>query len=409
MGPHMSVLQTASDISAAKHSVLSDRAQWTATICGCLVAFAYSANYTNHAPLAPALMHQFNFNQALAGFLTTGIFATHAATQVPGGNIVDRFGAKRVLLVALGIVAIGNLGMASADAYWQLLFFKIFTGIGTGVCFVGGARYIHAAAAGPRLNLAQGLFGGSIQLGAGFVILAVPRLSLIAGWRVTFLVSAGMAVAAAFIWLGAAPEVVFPPAPPGQLHRMLLAPQLWLLGILQMVTFGFSVIVGSWVVVFLKQIMGVPATQAGLIGSLVLLLGIVSRPLGGYMRHHMGIRPILFASLLMITLGCFTFMATSISLGMALTAVILLGLGVSLPYAAMFSRAGALFPGRAGAAMGLVNMLGIVMILGGAPLVGHLADLTGTFRASFAFLGGCSALVCFVIPLIDRDEPHPTA
>ena len=343
MGPRMGVMQSSVAAGAAQSSALSDRAQWVATICGCIVAFAYSANYTNHAPLAPVLMNQFGFNQAMAGFLTTGIFATHAATQVPGGHIVDRFGAKRVLLVALGIVAVGNLGMASAEAYWQLLFFKIFTGVGTGVCFVGGARYIHAAAAGPRLNVAQGLFGGSIQLGAGFVILAVPRLSLIAGWRVTFLVSAGMAVAAALVWLAAAPDVVFPPSPPGQLHKMLLAPQLWLLGILQMVTFGFSVIVGSWVVVFLKQILKVPATRAGLIGSLVLLLGIVSRPVGGYLRRYMGIRPILFASLLMITLGCFAFMASSISIGTAVGAVILLGLGVSLPYAAMFSRAGALF------------------------------------------------------------------
>ncbi len=405
----MNAVQSSSVTSAAKSSALSDRAQWVATICGCVVAFAYSANYTNHAPLAPALMHQFGFNQALAGFLTTGIFATHAATQVPGGNIVDRFGAKRVLLFALGIVAIGNLGMASAEAYWQLLFFKIFTGMGTGVCFVGGARYIHAAAAGRRLNVAQGLFGGSIQLGAGFVILAVPQLNRIAGWRVTFLVSAAMALTAGLVWFSAAPDVVFPPAPPGQLHKMLLAPQLWLLGILQMATFSLSVVIGSWVVVFLTKVMKVPATRAGLIGSLVLLLGIVSRPIGGYLRHHLGIRPLLFISVLMIAIGCFAFVSTSISLATALTAVVLIGLGVGIPYAAMFSRAGALFPGRAGAAMGLVNMLGIFMILVGAPFVGHLADLTGTFRASFAFLGGFALLVCAVIPLIDREEPHLSA
>src|SRR3979490_3115264 len=127
----MSAAQNSTVPAVGNPSALSDKAQWAAPICGCIVAFAYSANYTNHAPLAPALMHQFGFNQALAGFLTTGIFATHAGTQVPGGYIVDRFGAKRVLLFALAIVAIGNLGMASAGAYWQLLFFKVFTGMGT--------------------------------------------------------------------------------------------------------------------------------------------------------------------------------------------------------------------------------------------------------------------------------------
>ena len=62
----------------------------------------------------------------------------------------DRLGAKRVLFCALAWVTLGNLALAFAGAYWQLLACKIFTGIGTGVCFVGGARYVHAAAKGPR-------------------------------------------------------------------------------------------------------------------------------------------------------------------------------------------------------------------------------------------------------------------
>jgi len=405
----VSVLQEHRLSSAVGPAGLSAASQRAALICGCIVAFAYSANYTNHAPLAPALMHEFGFNQALAGFLTTGIFATHAGMQIPGGHIVDRLGAKRVLVFALAWVALGNLGLAFAGAYWQLLACKIFTGMGTGVCFVGGARYIHQALAGPRLHVAQGFFGGSIQLGAGFVILAVPRLNLVAGWRVTFLVSAGMAVTAAVIWLIAAPSIAPHASPPGRFSEMLLAPQLWLLGLVQMATFGLSVVVGSWVVVILTKVMKVPATEAGLIGSLVLLLGIVSRPLGGVLRRHMGIRPLLLGSLVMIALGCFAFVSSLITLGIALTAVVLIGIGVGLPYAAMFSRAGALFPGRAGAAMGLVNMLGIIMILGGAPLVGHLADLTGTFKVSFIVLGGFSLLMCAVVPLIDRDEPSPGA
>jgi MFS family permease len=155
----------------------------------------------------------------------------------------------------------------------------------------------------------------------------------------------------------------------------------------------------------LTQVMKVPATRAGLIGSLVLLLGIVSRPLGGFLRRHMGIRPLFVGSLLMIALGCLLFLPSTISLASALTGVVLIGIGIGLPYAAMFSRAGALFPGRAAAAMGLVNMLGILMILGGAPLVGHLKDLTGSFKASFAVLAGFALLTCAVVPLIDREDP----
>jgi MFS family permease len=402
----MSVVQNSSVATVPAPVALPDRSQWMAMLCGCIVGFAYSANYTNHAPLAPTLMHEFGFNQALAGFLTTGIFATHAAGQIPGGHLVDRLGARRVILCALIWVMLGNIGLAFAHAYWQLLLLKIFTGMGTGICFVGGARYVHAAASHARMNLAQGLFGGSVQLGAGFVILAVPRLNLLAGWRATFLVSAGVVLAAAIIWLAAAPNVRSGAAPAGRFGEMLWAPQLWLLGLVQMASFGLSIIVGSWVVVMLIKVLKVPATQAGMIGSLVLLLGIISRPVGGILRRHLGIRTLFISSMLMIALGCFAFVTASISYGVAVTAVVLIGIGVGLPYAAMFSRAGALFPGRAGAAMGLVNMLGILMILGGAPLVGHLADLSGNFRVSFVVLGGFALLVCLaVVPFIHSAEP----
>jgi nitrate/nitrite transporter NarK len=374
------------------------------------VAFTYSANYTNHAPLAPALMREFGFNNALAGLLTTGIFLTHAGNQIPGGYLIDRFGSRRVLLFALLWVAMGNVGMALAHAYWQLLFFKIFTGLGTGICFVGGARYIHEGCAGPRLQVAQGLFGGSIQMGAGFVIFAVPRLYLLLrGWRATFLVCAGMVLLAAVIWLTAAPRVEFGAAPPGHFHKMILAPQLWLLGWLQMATFGISVVVASWVVILLTKAMNVPATRAGAIGALVLVLGIVSRPLGGELRRHMGIRPLFVGSLLMIALGCFLFLPSSISLTTALAGVVLIGIGIGLPYAAMFTRAAHLFPGRAAAAMGFVNMLGILMILVGSPLVGHLVDLTGTFKTSFALLGGFALLTCLMVPFVHTEDPAARA
>src|ERR1700733_14284516 len=92
---------------------------------------------------------------------------------------------------------------APIGSYW---FARFSPALGPGPV-LWGARYIHHALAGPRLHLAQGFFGGSTQLGGGFVILAVPRLNLVAGWRVTFLVSAGMALAAAIIWLAAAPSI----------------------------------------------------------------------------------------------------------------------------------------------------------------------------------------------------------
>src|SRR6476620_11005678 len=149
----------------------------------CAIGFAFSANYTNHAPMATALAAKFGFNLAAAGLLTTGIFLTHAGMQIPGGYLADKFGPRPVLAVALGIVCVGNVAIAFATGYAQLLFCKIFVGLGTGASFVAGARYVATVFAGPRLHMAQGLYGGSILMGSGFVIFAVPLLYAAIVWQ----------------------------------------------------------------------------------------------------------------------------------------------------------------------------------------------------------------------------------
>ncbi|MBN9657346.1 MAG: MFS transporter [Acidobacteria bacterium] len=361
-----------------------------ALVAGCAVGFAFSANYTNHAPMVPALRGEFGFDNASAGLLTTGIFLTHALMQIPGGRLADRFGPVRVLTFALAWVALANLAIAFAGSYWLLLFWKAFAGVGTGACFTAGARYIVSSFEGRDLHVAQGFFGGSVVLGSGFVLFAIPQLLGAFGWRGGF---AGSAIVAAVVWVGwsfSAPPAASRAHASGSLSEMLRSRQLWLLGLIQMASFGLVIVVGTWITTLLKTAYQLPLKQAGLMGSTVLLLGIVSRPLGGWLLHRMRIRILVRYALLANAAACGA-LAWGHSMELTLAAIIVLGVGCGLPYAGLFNRAAALFPGRAGAAMGLVNMVGILMILAGAPAVGYLADWTGQFRSSFLVLGGFSA------------------
>jgi nitrate/nitrite transporter NarK len=359
----------------------------------CAVGFAFSANYTNHAPMVPALVAEFRFSLAAAGLLTTGIFLTHGGVQIPGGYIADKLGPKRVLPIALAIVCAGNIALALASGYSQLLFWKIFVGIGTGVSFVAGARYVANMFAGPRLHLAQGLYGGSVLLGSGFVIYAVPLLSGAFGWRGAFLCTAAVAAGAAAIWTFTTPNAPARPHKPAPLMGMLSSPQLWLLGLVQMASFGLVVVIGVWITTYLTKSFHLTAVQAGKIGSLVLVVGVASRPLGGMLVPRWGARRTLRIGLALNVAACLFFGLGAASLVRAAAGVLLLGVGAGLPYAGVFNRAAALFPARAGAAMGLVNMLGIVMILTAPPLIGHMVDWSGTFQSSFLALGAFTGAV----------------
>jgi len=174
-----------------------------ALIAACIVGFAFSTNYTNHAPLASALVSTFRINLAQVGLLTTALFVTHSGIQIPGGHLSDRFGPRPVILASAAIIIVGNFALVAATAYWQLFLWKLFIGLGTGAGFVAGARYVATIFAGPRLHLAQGMYGASILLGSGFVIFAVPIIFTEFGWQSAFYAAALLAVVSLAIWLAA--------------------------------------------------------------------------------------------------------------------------------------------------------------------------------------------------------------
>ena len=362
-----------------------------ALISACAAGFAFSANYTNHAPMVAVLRGDFGFNQASAGLLTTGIFLTHALMQIPGGRLSDRMGPSRVMVAALAWVAVANFAIAFSAAYWQLLLGKTFAGIGTGACFAAGARYTVGMFKGRQLHLAQGLYGASVVLGSGFVLFAVPQMLGAFGWRGAFLGCALVAAAVLAWWMFAAPQPDHMTPAAGSLGEMMAHRELWLLGWMQMASFGLMLVVGTWITTLLRSEFQISLKSAGLLGSMVLLLGIFSRPLGGWLAHSIRIRVLIGISLFVNALACGVLAWTHL-LVIALAAIVALGMGCGLPYAGVFNRAAALFPGRAGAAMGFVNMVGIVMILAGAPAVGYLADLSGQFRTSFYILGAFALL-----------------
>ena len=374
-----------------------------ALVLVCASGFAFSANYTNHAPLVPMLQAQFAFSKTLAGFLTSGIFLTHALMQVPGGHLADRFGGKRVLLAALALVAAGNAGLALSTSYSQLLAWKIIVGLGTGTSFVASARYLTAFTPHARLARAQGIFGGSILAGSGFVIFAIPRIAAQVGWTGAFWSTVTVAALAFFAWLLFAKMPRPVSHPPSHLLEMLTHGQLWLIGTVQMASFGLVIVVGAWVTLLLTTNLGLTPKSAGALGSLVLLIGIISRPIGGYLVGRLGVRTLLTVSLSLNAIACLAMASAPRSFGIVIGAIVVLGVGCGLPYAAMFTRAAALFPGRAGAAMGLVNMLGIVMILVGAPLVGRLVDVTKSYTSSFVALGVFSLVILLTSQFIHQE------
>ncbi|MBU3745177.1 MAG: MFS transporter, partial [Sediminibacterium sp.] len=271
----------------------------TTLVLACLVGFAFSVNYTNHAPLAAVLMKEFLFSKAQAGLLTSAIFFTHALMQIPGGHLADKLGGKRVMLAGLTIITIGNFLMANATGYTTLLACKFFIGFGTGMSFIAGARFVAQTSAPDLLPRNQGWYGASVLLGSGFVIFAIPQLAGLFNWSGAFTITAGIACITAISLFIGAPDPAPVPHPPVQFSSLIKNIDLWKLGFLQMASFGLVIVIGSWINELLKLNVGMNAKEAGAVGSIVLLLGIFTRLYGARLMQQLGFRKLVTGSMIL--------------------------------------------------------------------------------------------------------------
>src|SRR5436190_24382801 len=60
-------------------------------------------------------------------------FAAYALLLIPGGELVDRFGARRVALVGLALFAVGAAAGALAGSFVALLVARVVQGAGAGL------------------------------------------------------------------------------------------------------------------------------------------------------------------------------------------------------------------------------------------------------------------------------------
>ena len=371
-------------------------------IGGCLVGFSISWNIANTGPVATQLAHRYGTSLGVIGLLTTVLFFTELLVMVPGGRAIDRYGAKRVALLGIAMMLPTNLLLLVPTSVVAALALRAFGGLGVGFGFLAGAIYAQAGA-GRSAPLASGIYGGSSLAGGGAALAVVPQLVPAFSWRAPY--ASGAIVAAL-----ALPLVAVCPKTPGQgaersvpPFKMLMADaRIVRLGLVASVSFGFSVILGNWVVTLLERSGGLGRGRAGAIASLILIVGIVSRPGGGLMARA---RPELTRSMLAASfvVGALSAVGIALSLGSAVDAVAaaFAGLAAGVPFGITIAGATRAYPGAAGAAVGAMNTYAVLTIVCGAPLVGLSFGLPGRGRVGFAVIAALWAAALALLPRLE--------
>ena len=110
-----------------------------------------------------------------------------AASVITTGLLADRFGRRRVLMVALLVAIVGNLVIAAAPTSLFYLLGQAIVGVGMGAVYGASFAYIRVLVDPKRLAGAVGLFSGVVALVTLIVTFAGGSLASIE-WRAAFLI-----------------------------------------------------------------------------------------------------------------------------------------------------------------------------------------------------------------------------
>lgn len=360
-------------------------------VAGIGIGIGVGWNIAVLGPIATQLSHVYGVGLAVVGAFVTVQFVMHMVMQIPGGRAADRWGARTSALTGMAIVMAGN-AISLPAAHPGLAFLgRAVVGVGTGFAFVGGSDYIRTRGGGAVL---QGLYGGGSVLAPGIAIAVVPFLEQQYGWRSAY-VSAIVVCAACFALLLAAPATARAARHVGERLEagFFKDARLYRLAAIHAMSFGFSVIVGNWVVTLLER-HGHSKRTAAVAGSLTLLLGFFTRIAGGMLLER---RRVIAGSLVAGGLGAIL-LALPLPTAPLVVGAALVGLAAGVPFARAFTGAAAARPDAPGAAVGFVNAWASLVIVAGTPLVGLTFSLPGDGRIGFVAIGALTILASLATP-----------
>ena len=151
------------------------------------LAIAYVDRTNLSVALAAADFKQyFHFSDEQRGLLNSVFFWSYTLLQIPAGLIVDRFGVKLPVTVALLFWCVVSAATGSAAVLWQLIALRLLLGVGEAVVFPAGLSWIHRNVDEERRGLAAGLFVGGTKWGPAIAAPLAAWLVSHLGWRSMF-------------------------------------------------------------------------------------------------------------------------------------------------------------------------------------------------------------------------------
>ena len=159
-----------------------------------LVGSAHAASHFFHLtlpPLFPLLKSEFGVSYSALALLTTLFYGVSGIAQTIAGFLVDRFGARRVLLSGLSLLCCSVIGYGLVSEFWMLLLFSVYAGLGNSVIHQADLSILTSKITPQRLGKAYGVHALSGNIGWAAAPVFVATIAHFSDWRIA-VISAGL-------------------------------------------------------------------------------------------------------------------------------------------------------------------------------------------------------------------------
>lgn len=256
-----------------------------------LVGLAHASSHFAHLLLPlmfPVFMKEFGLSYSEVGLLMTTFFVISGFGQAGAGFVVDRFGARPLLLLALSIFAVASVAASMVTAYTGLVLVAALAGLGNATFHPVDFTILNQRVSAPRLGYAFSAHGLTGNLGWATAPLFFAGISSAFNWRTAYLAAALMYVGILLLMVLQRDKiktqiaVVHPDQPLEHSMAFMKLPVVWwCFGFFLLSTMTLAV-VQSFSVSILRAMHGVSVEAATLTLSAYMLCGALGILVGGF-------------------------------------------------------------------------------------------------------------------------------
>lgn len=362
------------------------------------------------APLLGPILRDTGMTRGEVGFVLGSWQFVYLFIAIPAGALVDRIGLRRALFAGIALVALSQALRAVAFDQWTMLAAVMVFGLGGPFISVGAPKLTATWFTREETGLALGIYTVSPSVGSILATSTANSLLMPAtgdSWRLTLLVYAAFAAAAACAWLllarehasarGSAAGGTSTMRAFGQLLRV---PVVQLVLVMAVGCFLVNHSLSNWLPEMLRA-GGMSPSAAGFWASVPTLVAVAAALVVPRLAHDRILTTVQLAVFATWGVGLVLLWVggdVARPLGLILAGI---GRGAGTPLLMLtLLRSPRVGPALMGAAGGLFFTAGEVGGVLGPTLTGVLADATGGYAVTLLALGAtCVVLALLALPL----------